>query len=320
MAFGNRLINVGGLPQPEGTGALVSTSDVGMVISVDDGLTWTQDGIVHTFPQNPSYVSWTGSTFVCNAGNTLHYSPDGYNWTQTITVSGPNVAGITSNGSTTLVGNFTSGTFMYMHKSTDGGVTWTSVFGGNNNVGVNSMQPGGISNTGYSVWGANIPGSVTSPSPNTTWGKNYNSSGSNCAIGWSPSGVWIATSSRDGGFRYSTSATPGYTSGWSSVGGIANPLAAYFDKIVSNVNGQTVLFRTTAANKVYRSTNGGTAFSPVSYFTSFPSSQFAFHNGKFICYYSGNIVSSTDGNSWSTVSTPSGYNFYRMASMGKLNY
>ena len=324
--FNSKMIGanaVGLPPQPPGTGALVSTSDVGMVISVDDGLTWSQEGIVHTFPQNPTYVSWTGSTFVCNAGNTLHYSADGYNWTQTITLPGTSVGGITSNGSYTLVGNFTSGTYMYMHKSTDGGLTWSSVFGGNNNIGITSLREGGINAWGHSVWSWNNGSMISTNGSGTSWGYNFNSNGSGCAVGWSPySPKWIGTSSRDGGYRSAAGGpfAPTYMSSWAVQTGIASPLSASFDKIVSNVNGQTMLFRTTASSKVYRTTNGGSLFQSIPYFTSYPTSQFAFHNSKFICYYNGNIVGSTNGYSWSTISTPTGYTFYRMASMGKLNY
>lgn len=304
-------------PQPPGTGALVTTSNLGMFISVDDGASWSQDAIVHTFSQNPDYVTWTGSTFVCNSGNKLHYSADGYNWTESFTLPGSNVGGITSNGTTTIVGSFNSSSNNYWHTSTDGGITWTQRYSSNNSM--TGLRPGGISPTGYSVWGW-VNGSWTSSNSGASWSVSYNSNGSNCNIGWN-NGVWVAGSARDAGYRWSTSATPGYPTGWNVVGGFGPVLSTYMGKIAGN--GSTIaLFRTSGGtSRVYRSTSSGAGgFSPVSYFSSFPSSEPIYHNNKFFFFLNGNCVSSSDGNTWSVSSSNVGFDGYNMASMGKLNY
>ena len=320
MSINNRLINTGGLPpQPPGTGALVSTSDVGLVISVDDGLTWSQEGIVSNFATNPQEVVWTGSAFVACADNKIHHSVDGYNWTEVYSQNGSIYVALASNGSITYAASaYNDGysQFLYINKSTDGGLTWTQKY--SNNIGINGGgRGGGISPSGYCHFGFNN-GQAYSSNGGETWTAGTTSNGRTPFFGWS-NNFWTGYSRREGGIYYSTSATPGTVNNWSLLGGYGSPLTTSGDRIVGN--GSTItLFRLTGTGLVQRSTGSASSWSAVSHFTSYPSSQFVYHNGKFIVYYNGNIIGSTNGSTWSTISTPTGYAFYRMASMGKINY
>ena len=321
MSINNRLINTGGLPpQPPGTGALVSTSDVGLVISVDDGLTWSQDAIIHNFATNPQEVVWTGNSFVACANNKIHRSVDGYNWTEVYTQGGSFYVALASNGSITYAASgYDDGAskVLKIYKSTDGGLTWTQKHSSNNGIN-GGGRGGGISPSGYCHFGYNN-GQAYSSDGGETWTSGNTSNGRTPFFGWS-NNFWAGYSRREGGLYYSTSATPGTVNNWSLDPGYGSPLTTSGDRIVGN-GGSITLWRTSAAGSVYRSSGSASSWQNVSFFSSQPTSQFVYHNGYFMVYYNGNIIRSSNGSTgWTTVSTPTGYTFYRMASISKINY
>ena len=95
MSINNRLINAGGTaPQPEGTGAMLFTTDTGLHISVDDGASFSQNAFTGIDATDGSkwntHVKWMNGYFVMRESGTMNiwHSLDGYNWTFLFTPAG----------------------------------------------------------------------------------------------------------------------------------------------------------------------------------------------------------------------------------------
>lgn len=140
--FNSKMIgtNSAGGNQPEGTGAMVVTcsssvvGEGGLWISVDDGVTWSQDAF--TGIDDPTdnaawgnWVKWMGSYFALrnNTTKAIYISPDGYNWTESFTPAGDSINSMALDQVTgdAFISSYIWRGNNYLYRSTDGGATWS---------------------------------------------------------------------------------------------------------------------------------------------------------------------------------------------------
>jgi hypothetical protein len=140
--FNSKMIgaNSAGGGQPAGTGAMVVTcsssvvGEGGLWISVDDGVTWSQDAF--TGIDDPTdnaawgnWVKWMGSYFALrnNTTKAIYISPDGYNWTASFTPAGDSINAMALDQVTgdAFVSSYVWRGNNYLYRSTDGGATWS---------------------------------------------------------------------------------------------------------------------------------------------------------------------------------------------------
>ena len=288
MSINNRLINAGGgAPQPEGTGSLLWGSSNGFYISVDDGLTWTQDGIVG-LPNNNNFVTrstdWNGTVFCTSVGGTnesfIYTSPDGYNWTQTATIARQDDSGMAVDPVTRAfiyaAGIYASGYGIF--ESLDNGVTWTPKGSGGayytfskvaqrNGYGVASGRTGNWLRTAQ----ANNYG-------NQTTYTYYNSSV------YYQNNSWVAN--RYGGYdgvARTTGTSPGRFLTWPQVQSAANYVHGAYNIFGNGVSEMVTTWYTGQNSGQYNfitSTDNGASWSKTT--VAVPLIPYEYHNGKFI--------------------------------------
>lgn len=322
--FNSKMIgaNSAGAAQPPGTGALLYTSGAsdgtgGLWISVDDGVTWSQNaftGIDAT--DNTKWnnlIRWFGSYFVMRESGTRNFysSPDGYNWSYAFTITPPylNGPGVDINATsfvdfyadqatgygylTCFFHNqyYSNETRMYIYKTTDNGASFSL----NSNYKYNGTTAYPM---GSSVWNGyfyigNRSGSFVSNDGGSTWTYYYDSTIR--AVNpkpWAQDGTFSTLGPRfeTGYATTSTQPIPNYST-WTRVTGIYTPGTSTFyflkgDGIskVSGVCGDNSAF-------LY-SNNDGQSYSLMQYLSK--GQNVGYHNGYFIYHNNGNLYKTND--------------------------
>lgn len=285
--FNSKMIgaNSAGAPQPPGTGALLITGANGMYISVDDGLTWSNNAFTGIDPTNGfnKEVVWNGSAFVAfQTGGKLFTSPDGYNWTETYSNgSYPDILGMSVDQ---VSGEIIAIPYKYnvsyvMLRSLDNGNTWTVQGGPWSSSSYGAYVQGVAVHNGYAVVSGRT-GNWRRSGVNNSWGWTNTSLGTQGYPVYN-NGVWSCVEGADYTKIFSsTSATPGYIKDWTQSGGSGLYLQGVNKTAIDGVDKNVFYAQVSGKFRLYLSYDKGLNFSVAGWNTS-TYSAVGYHNGKF---------------------------------------
>jgi hypothetical protein len=273
-----RLINTGGGGnQPEGTGIMLMQLNGTMNISIDDGVTWTQNAVGLPSSYSGGLIAWNGTNFAFFqqgvSGSKLGYvwvSPDGYNWTQTATLpyeDGGSMSVDKGNYNFVLgVNNYNAGG-PAVYESADNGYTWTKI--GSSGIGPDTAGFAAQYN-GYGAIGGRTENWLrTSSAGNYIYSGGSQSSGAPTL--WQ-NGRWFSAWVKQyppQGAQVSTSSTPGRHTTWpfvtisgqpSTYRGYMNSHTLFQGDGVSKVIGNWKGFSASDPSYIYYTDNNGDSF------------------------------------------------------------
>lgn len=139
----------------------------GAIYTTPDLITWTQR--ISPFTTNVRAVAWTGSRWIAGGVGTNSYasSPDGITWTGIASLNalftGNTVREIAVNGSTVVVGGWTSAVVGVIAYSLDGGQTWAQADLTTNSVSFSGIEAVWWNGSYYLAGGSGTTTLATSP-------------------------------------------------------------------------------------------------------------------------------------------------------------
>lgn len=321
--FNSKMIgaNSGGAPQPPGTGALLYTSGAsdgtgGLWISVDDGVTWSQNAFTGIDASDSTkwntWIKWFGSYFVMRENGTRNFysSPDGYNWSYAFTITPPYVNGPgvdinatvfrqmivdSYNGNGYILATFnnqyyTNRNYMHFYKTTDGGATFSLAISRNNGSATNQVNTMSVWNNYFA--GNWRSGSMWSNDGGANWSTSYDSTlRTSNVIVYAQNGTFSTLGPRyETGYQTTSTVPLVVQSSWTRVGGIMSSMTSQnflTGDGISKVAGQG------ASNLAFMySTNNGQSYSLMQYLSK--SQNVGYHNGYFIYHNNGNLYKTSD--------------------------
>jgi len=312
--------NSAGAPQPPGTGALLYTSGAsdgtgGLWISVDDGVSWSQNAFTGIDATDNTkwntWVKWFGSYFVMRENGTRNFysSPDGYNWSYAFTITPPYLGapGVdinatvfpqmivdSYNGNGYIIATFNNQyyvnrCFMHFYKTTDGGATFSLAFSNNRNASSNQLVSMSVYNDYFmGNWGG---GSLYSNDGGANWSAPYDSSiRTTNVIVYAQNGTFSTIGPRfETGYQTSSTIPLVSQTSWTRVGGIMTSMTSQnlptgdgISKVATTGNNLAFMY----------STNDGQSYSLMQYLSK--NQNVGYHNGYFIYHNNGNLYKTND--------------------------
>lgn len=294
---------VGGVPQPPGTGAFLTTGANGMYISVDDGLTWSNDAFTGIDPTNgfDLDVIWTGSTFVTfQRGGYIWTSPDGYNWTNTAYYPDYDaILGMSYDpvNNETLLAPYKYNVGYAFIRSFDNGDTWSTQASWSSSSYGQYIQ--GVANyNGYAVVSGRT-GQWRRSGLNNNWNWTSTSLGVEAYPIYN-NGTWSAVENKDYlKYYHTTLAPPSYISTWTQVNGGGSLMTEVTKPAKNDIDTNVFTAVINSSRRLYISYDKGVNWT-VGSFSLGNYTSVGYHNGKF--YYTRN------GELWAWAIPPFGTN------------